>query len=165
MKRKMWESVGIMGAPSTRNLREIYALMCDFNEKYEEYSIKQMAKYITDYFEYQDWVWNTKINRMCPEPFSFHIKTGSFIADEMKGQVLGVYREKTLDGYTDFQVMTKHEWRNMDIDTFNDTNEYWILNLEDMEAREYMDEDELDEHICAQIEIETTRIADIARGK
>jgi hypothetical protein len=146
-----------------------------------------------DYSDYSEWVWDNKINRMCPEPFSFHIKTGSFIADEMRGQVVGLWREKTKDGWSSLAVMTKWEWRYMDEDSLqtyksainslhggaSEEREYYIINTEQMEAdidaevleaMDYLEEngkvpDDIDEHICHLIEYEAERQSDIRRGK
>lgn len=133
--------------------KSIYDQMVEFDSRYSKYSLKTMTKYITNYDSYSEWVWDNKIKRMCPEPFSFYVKVGAFIADEMRGQVLGLYREKTTEGWGDLVVMSKYEWRYMDEDTLHTykaavkdalsltpykdcwapEREYYILNLEHME--------------------------------
>jgi hypothetical protein len=128
--------------------REIYTTLLQEDNKYSRYSRSQVKKYVMDYSDYSEWIWDNKINRMCPEPFSFHIKTGSFIADEMRGQVVGLWREKTKDGWSSLAVMTKWEWRYMDEDSLqtykeginslygrpSEEREYYIINTEQMEA-------------------------------
>jgi len=127
--------------------REIYTVLLQEDDKYRRYSRSQVKKYVMSYSDYSEWIWDNKINRMCPEPFSFHIKTGSFIADEMRGQVVGLWREKTKDGWSSLAVMTKWEWRYMDEDSLqtyksainsihgmpSEEREYYIINTEQME--------------------------------
>jgi len=128
--------------------REIYSTLLQENDKYSRYTKEQVYKYVSDYSDYSEWIWTNKINRMCPEPFAYHIKTGSFIADEMRGQVVGLWREKTKDGWSSLAVMTKWDWRYMDEDSLQtykcgmakafgkdaDEREYFIINTEQMEC-------------------------------
>jgi hypothetical protein len=173
--------------------REIYSTLLQENNNYSKYTKAQVYKYTTDYFDYSEWIWANKINTMCPEPFAFHIKIGSFIADEMKGQVVGLWREKTKDGWSSLAVMTKWDWRYMDEDSLQtyksatnalygkepDEREYYIVNTEAMEcdidshqelAQELMDNnesvpDDIDEYICHQLELQAEIESDIRRGK
>jgi len=126
--------------------REIYSTLLQENNNYSKYTKAQVYKYTTDYFEYSEWIWANKINTMCPEPFAFHIKIGSFIADEMRGQVVGLYRDKNKEGWSSLKVMTKWDWRYMDEDSLQtyksatnelygrepDEREYYIVNTEAM---------------------------------
>jgi len=173
--------------------REIYSILLQENDKYRRYTKSQVYKYVSDYSDYSEWIWKHKINRMCPEPFSFHIKTGSFIADEMVGQVVGLWRENTADGWSSLAVMNKYDWRYMDEDSLQTykeginslygrkygEREYYIINIEEMEmdmeeeyeeAKNYMLEngsvpDDIDEHICYQLEVYAELQNDIRRGK
>jgi hypothetical protein len=128
--------------------REIYTVLLQEDNKYSRYSRSQVKKYVMEYSDYSEWIWDNKIKIMCPEPFAFHIKTGSFIADEMRGQVVGLWREKTKDGWSSLAVMTKWDWRYMDEDSLqtyksainsihnmpSEEKEYYIVNTEQMEC-------------------------------
>jgi len=120
-----------------------------WNPKYKEYGWEQIEQHIYNYFEYSEWVFDEKIRLACPEPFCFHISTAEFIADEMCGQVLGLYRTKTARGWTPFKVMDKYDWRYLGettLHTYKDAmnvylpeqhkepeRDYWIINTEELE--------------------------------
>ena len=164
--------------------REIYSTLLQDDNKYSSYSKGQVLKYVMDYSNYSEWIWCNKINLICPAPFAFHIKTGSFIADEMRGQVVGLWRERMNGDWSSLAVMTKSEWRDMDdeylrIRTTSEGCEYYIINTEQMEcdidiqlleAMDYLEEngvvpDDIDEYLCERLELEAERRSDILRGK
>ncbi len=115
-----------------------------------------------DYSEYHEWIWDNKIRPMCPMPFQFYINTGKFVGDEMRGQVLGIYRDRYDDGtYSRFFPMTKYDWYEMDeyaesIDRrhiyeeciriwnpkykFDAVKEHYIVNIEAMDWYECPEE-------------------------
>ena len=161
----------------------VYKAFKNYRKGLEDYTPEQMMKYITTWEDYKEWVYTHKIETKCDKPYCWYINTGEFIADEMRGQVIGLYRDKSETGWGDWQVMDKYDWRYMDEDNLQTykgaikkimdmrsqqwdaepEREYIIINLEqleNMEATIWM-EKAITEYMERQAEI----ISDIKRGK
>jgi hypothetical protein len=154
-----WGRINKKSQPHLFHSKEDLALYKAFKEYREglcDYTLEQMKKYITTWDEYKEWVYKYKIESMCEPPFCWYIKTGEFIADEMRGQVIGLYRDKSETGWGEWQEMDKYDWRYMDEDNLHTykgaiksimdmrgqqwdaepEREYTIINLEELECHE-----------------------------
>ena len=119
---------------------ELYNTLLNWKCGYEKYSKKQITEHTMSWGEYSEWIYKYKIKSMCSEPYCYYIKTGAFIADEMRGQVLGIYRERLgigANNWSSMWIMDKYDWRAMDRDNDLDPErEYWIINTEELECCE-----------------------------
>lgn len=75
------------------------------------------AKFYDDHLEY------------APEPYKFYIKTGSYIAGELMGQIIG-FKVKG----EDVEMLDKHEWRGIDDDCSPEEAEweYFVVCVDDI---------------------------------
>lgn len=117
-------------------------------------TIPLLMKYSMSLEEYNEFFYDTHL-RHCPTPYRFHIHEGSYIADELSARdVIGIIVKSPML----FSIMTKHDWRSLDSNTYNMDSGYMdyprvlVLNTYEMfnhlEDEEYQfDEDHLGDWI------------------
>lgn len=112
--------------------------------------------------DFNEWVWEKHI-QYAGEPWKFHIKTYSFVKDELYREVGGIKIRVNDDGSHDINVMNKYECYALDTDEDIDADEIYFVRFEDLDNEIYWaeqaedSEEELDEDIRAEVEADGLR--------
>jgi hypothetical protein len=162
-KAEMSSANTICEKPTMDDAKLIRKALIEEMPSMKQYSVNAIYKHIVTLDDYKTWVWENKIYRICPAPYCYHIKTGAFIADEMKGQVIGLFKERKSNGdFAEYEIMDKYEWRYIDEDNLqayklgmvrtikvlantdwsDPERVYWVVNTEELEADDSDSEDE-----------------------
>jgi len=119
----------------------IYNILVETYPKMKRLSKELILENTLTLDEYYEWLYTNKIS-CCPKPWCWYIKNGEFIADEMRGQVLGVTRK---NNYPLFRMMDKWDWRSCDDVEVPCNHEIVVVNIEPLfEERAYIYGAELD---------------------
>lgn len=124
--------------------REILKIMGDtriYQHKeitWREVSIDTIQKFAYNVEEFQDAIWDNDISISCPEPFKFHIKTWSYICDELwNGQdsVVGFRRDVSSTYHYEpvikYRVLGKWDYRELD-EEGAERKDTWFIHTDDL---------------------------------
>jgi hypothetical protein len=124
-------------------------------------STEQLRRFMMTKEDFGEWVWEKHI-QYAGEPWKYHIKTYSFVKDELYREVGGIKIRVLEDGSHNMNVMNKYECYALDTEEDIDADEIYFVRFEDLDneiywAEEAEDSDEEDEELKAEVEADALR--------
>jgi hypothetical protein len=139
---------------------ENYSIPATQRRRLANASIDQLRRFMMTKEDFGEWVWEKHI-KYAGEPWMYHIKTFSFVKDELFREVGAIKIRVLEDGSHNMNVMNKYECYELDEPNADiDADEIYFVRFEDLDNEIYWAEEaesSEDEEIKAEVEADGIR--------